>query len=256
MDLRSLLMSVFLAGLVFGSGCTTAPRQIDPEADQALKAMSDTLAAANSFSYESSQSMDQKDENGRMVRISRQGRIIVSRPDKAYAEVSGDDGRRALWYDGGSLTLMDKDSKEYAVIEVPDSIDRMLDHVMEEYDVTFPLADLLFPDPYSVLTDKVQTGTSLGKDLAGGQECQHLLFTQENVDWQIWIEIGKQPLPRKVVITMKKEPGSPQFVALLDKWNLAAAPAADTFVFQAPKDAKEVPISELLGEDESNSEEE
>ena len=47
-----------------------------------------------------------------------------------------------------------------------------------------------------------------------GQLCHHLAFRQEDIDWQIWIENGPTPLPRKFLITDKKAKGL-QVTALL-----------------------------------------
>jgi len=47
-----------------------------------------------------------------------------------------------------------------------------------------------------------------------------LAFTQKEIDWQIWIEEGPRPLPRKLLITYKNEPLSPQYTAILSGWDL------------------------------------
>jgi hypothetical protein len=36
-----------------------------------------------------------------------------------------------------------------------------------------------------------------------GVECDHLAFRNADTDWQIWIESGAKPIPRKYVITSK-----------------------------------------------------
>jgi hypothetical protein len=41
------------------------------------------------------------------------------------------------------------------------------------------------------------------------------------VDWQLWIERGKTPLPRKLLITTVQESSQPQYVAVL-KWDTTA----------------------------------
>ena len=40
--------------------------------------------------------------------------------------------------------------------------------------------------------------------------CHHLAFEQATIDWQLWIDAGKDPLPRKLVITYKTEDEVPQ----------------------------------------------
>jgi hypothetical protein len=43
--------------------------------------------------------------------------------------------------------------------------------------------------------------------------CDHLAFRQLDTDWQLWVEKGSRPLPRKIVITTRYEVGDPQFSA-------------------------------------------
>ena len=57
--------------------------------------------------------------------------------------------------------------------------------------------------------------------------------------WQLWIERGKTPLPRKMVITTTQEASQPQYVALL-KWDLAPKLDDAVFKFVPPKDAKRI----------------
>ena len=103
----------------------------------------------------------------------------------------------------------------------------------------------LGPHLLQALTENVQAGTYLGVRSIGGRPCHHLLFTQEEVDWQVWVDAGESPLPRKLVITRKKEPGQPQFSAELSGWDLAPALTETSFDFKAPAGAKPVKMSDL-----------
>jgi len=103
-----------------------------------------------------------------------------------------------------------------------------------------PMADLLIGKTYDSLLADVESGTYVGLHAVGDTKCHHLLFRQENIDWQIWIDAGKQPLPRKLVITYTQEPDQPQYVATMDNWDLAPAVSEETFTFTAPAGAKAV----------------
>ena len=74
-----------------------------------------------------------------------------------------------------------------------------------------PLADLLYGDPYAVLTEDVTYSKYLGLHRAAGVLCHHLVFAQPTIEWQIWIDAGEQPLPRQLAITYVREPGEPQY---------------------------------------------
>ena len=86
---------------------------------------------------------------------------------------------------------------------VPPTVDQALDWVFEQTGTVIPLADFLYADSYARLMEDVQRGVYLGIHEAAGVPCHHLSFEQATVDWQIWIDAGKEPLPRKLVITYK-----------------------------------------------------
>ena len=83
-------------------------------------------------------------------------------------------------------------------------------------------------------------GHYIGLHLVCGVQCHHLLYVQDDIDWQIWIENSPTPLPRKIVITSKWLAGGPQFVARISYWKTSANLADDLFVFTAPVTAQQI----------------
>jgi hypothetical protein len=233
---------------------TTAPAQglgshgIDPTADRALHQMSDLLAEAKAFRVRSTATIEEHLESGQVAQFPRSARILVRRPDCLYAEVLHGPKAFKFWHSGKELTILDVRKNLYTTIETPSRIDKMLDFLAEEQGVVFPLADLLFPNPYEVLTERVTSGTYLDRQAVGDNECHHLLFTQDNVDWQIWIDAGKAPVPRKVVITYKGDPDQPQYEGVLDEWQ-RATPEDKEFTPDLPKEARRVELTEILDAD-------
>jgi hypothetical protein len=72
-----------------------------------------------------------------------------------------------------------------------------------------------------------------------GVKCDHYAFHQADVDWQVWIEQGPQPLPRKLVITTTTEKTQPQHVAVLT-WDLAPRLDESLFAFRPPATAQRI----------------
>ena len=68
----------------------------------------------------------------------------------------------------------------------------------------------------------------------------HLAARGADVDFQIWIAQGEQPLIQRVVLTYKLEKGAPQFWAEFSDWNFNPAVPASKFEFQPPTDAKPI----------------
>ena len=85
-----------------------------------------------------------------------------------------------------------------------------------------------------------------------GVPCEHLAFTQGNIDWQLWIEDGPRPVPRKFVITYKDEPDSPQFTAVFSNWDFTTELPDFLFTFEPPTGASRIKVSEMKAEIQSH----
>jgi len=146
-------------------------------------------------------------------------------------------------YDKTKLLIANEREKCYALEnDVPATIDKMFDYLAERYGITAVLSDLMFSDPYAAMTGNLRGGQYLGLHQVGETPCHHLAFRQPGIDWQIWIEDTDRAVPRKVVITYKELPGHPQFIALLDKWNLDAKLSDSDFDTSPPADCKQIDL--------------
>jgi hypothetical protein len=76
--------------------------------------------------------------------------------------------------------------------------------------------------------------------VVGGVKCHHLAFRGNEVDWQIWIEEGDKPLPKKFIVTSKWMTGAPQFTVTIKSWNLSPKLTDDMFTFVPPKGAQKI----------------
>jgi hypothetical protein len=123
---------------------------------------------------------------------------------------------------------------------MPATVDGMLDAAHDQFGIDLPMIDFALSDPYKNAIARVQSGRYLGLETAMGYTCHHLAFTQPDIDWQVWIEEGPQPLIRKFVINHKQEPGSPEFTGLIRGWDLLGRISDSDFVFQAPRGALKV----------------
>lgn len=222
-----------------------APAIIEPKADGLLKQMSQTLAAAKAFTFTASNLSDEVTPTGQKIQYSKKSTISVRRPDGVHSSTKGDRENFIAIYDGKTFTLHDPKANEYAVVPMPATIDAAVDTLAEKYGLVAPLADVLFSNPYESFTANLQAGTYLGEHDVNGVNCHHLAFRQAGADWQIWIDAGAQALPRKLVITYKTIPGEPQFISIMDNWNLSATVSPDLFRFTAPAGAKKIELAPL-----------
>jgi hypothetical protein len=214
-------------------------------ADQLLRDMGEYLAAAEAFTFHAEIAFDDRLPSGQKLQYGASADVAVRRPDRLYAEYQGDLGGKRFWYDGQSIALLDTAHRVYSTAPVPATVDQALDHAIERYGLTIPLADLLYSDPYGALMEQVRYGFYVGLHPVDGVRCHHLAFVQQLVEWQIWIEDGAQLVPRKVVITYKTQPGSPQYIALLSKWDFGVRPADRLFVADMPAGVEQIDFLEL-----------
>jgi hypothetical protein len=216
------------------------PRNIEARAEQELKKMGEFLAKLPHFALEAEETFDEIPDGELRRQLTNVRRVAVERPNHVAADTTGDTLNRAAWYDGRTVTVLDKEHNVYATIEAPATIDATFDKLTDEYGMVVPLADLLYSDPYAVLMAGVTYGRYLGLHQAAGVPCHHLAFSQETIEWQIWIDAGDKPLPRKLVISYVQEPGEPQYSAVIRRWNLESEAPEGLFTFAAPEGAQKV----------------
>jgi hypothetical protein len=237
----ALALASFAGAQEPAAGPPGAPaRSVEARADQELKRMSELLAKLPRFAFEAEETFDEVPDGELRRQLTNVRRAVVERPNHLAADVTGDTLNRASWYDGRTVTVLDKENNVYATIEAKATIDATFDKLADDYGFVLPLVDLLYSDPYAVLMEGVTYGRYLGMHQAAGVPCHHLAFSQDTIEWQIWIDAGEKPLPRKLVISYVDEPGEPQYSATLRHWTLDGSVPEGLFTFEAPEGAQKV----------------
>jgi hypothetical protein len=154
------------------------------------------------------------------VELSAEIRAILHRPSGAFVERVNRRGRRRLHFDGSTLAFVDVDSNLYAQEPFEGTNADLLDHLHERFQAPLPLADFLAVDPAMALSEAADWGLYVGRDIVGGVECDHVLFSNEWLEWQVWVQSEEPRVPRRLVIVFADEPGQPRFTATLSNWNL------------------------------------
>ena len=103
-----------------------------------------------------------------------------------------------------------------------------------------PLAELLSSQVAKTLQEHVRAATYVEPSQIAGVPCDHLALRGDQVDLQLWVAQGNQPLPRRLVITYTRANGQPQFWAQFSEWNLAPEVPDTLFVFTPPAEAAKI----------------
>lgn len=217
-------------------------RLVEPRADELIRKMAALLTGAKAFALEAEETFDEVPQHSPRRQLTNRRQVALRRPDRLAGDTSGDAVNRTVWYDGKTVSALDKEQNVWTAAEVPPTVDAALDAVFERTGMVIPLADFLYTDVYDRLMSSVQRGVYLGIHEAAGVPCHHLSFEQDSIDWQIWIDAGPEPLPRKLVIAYKAEDEVPQYSVTIRKWNLKATLPDELFRFEPPPGARKIEL--------------
>jgi hypothetical protein len=246
-------LSLLFLTLAFGAATLAAHAEAEekanplpPRVDKLLRKMSDRLAQAETFALEARILFDEVLDSGLLVQRAATLKVLAQRPNGLHATFKTDTEEKKFWYDGKVVTLLDVDDNVYAKTKVPDKIGPALDHLMDKYGISLALSDFFYENPYEALTGSVDRALYIGMSQVNGIPCHHLVFSQETIDWQLWIEDGERSVPRKLVIVYKNTEGNPQYMATLTGVKLREALPASIFTPTLPEDAITIDLLEIV----------
>jgi len=200
---------ILLAGVIVTGTAVGQPDGIDAQAVKLLRTATKYLADQKQFSADTRSSIEVVLQSGQKIQFDHAAVLSVQRPNKLRAQRRGDLVDQAFYYDGKTLTLYNPEDGYYATLPAPGTIEEMLDYARESLDIVAPGGDLIYSDAFDILMADVTSGFVVGKSVVAGVRCDHLAFRAPQVDWQIWIQEGAQPVPRKLVITSTDIAGAP-----------------------------------------------
>jgi hypothetical protein len=222
---------------------TAQSAMLQPEAVQAIKRMSAYLATLPAFEVKATTSLDLVNDADQALQLDGTARYKVRRPDGFVIDVVSDRQSRRFIYDGKQLTVFSPGLGYYATVPAPPTIRQTLDAAYAKFGIALPLEDLFtWSDPASDRTKDLISGFMVGTATIDGVETTQYAFRQKNVDWQVWIQTGDHPLPRKLVIVDRTDPARPAYSARLS-WELNPAMSAADFAFQPGKDDKAIKLA-------------
>ena len=257
-------MTLLLVGLGIGLGIGTggcAASSAEPQAAQAaeddaveteaalavLKRMSDYMGALDSVRFEAEIRYDAVQASGQRLEFGSDRKIAIQRPRRALIDVLHGDGQRErLTFDGERLSATLPQHGVYASIEHTGTVSEVFERLTTEVGVASPLTDLLDPGLYEQVVENVVSGLLVGPALVSGVACDHLAFRGERVDFQLFVEQGDRPVPLRMVVGYREEPGAPQFRATLYRWEPDAELPDELFHFVPPIGLQRVPFPELF----------
>jgi hypothetical protein len=244
--LAIVLWTPFNCPVLAKSGAQTDTKEasaIEPAAIDALNKMGSYLRTLNSFQVKAEITDDDVTEDGQTIQSSTKVDLVAARPNRMRFEVTADDEHRFFFFDGKNFTIYGQLVNYYATVPAPPTIAKLIDDLTNKYGINLPLVDLFQWGINDSGIAKIKSAMDVGPATVEGVTCEQYAFRQENIDWQLWIQLGEFPLPRKLIIRTLNDDAKPQHSEILT-WNLAPSFSEDAFTFVPNSDARRITIAE------------
>ena len=212
----------------------------DERALNLLKGMSDTLAKAPTLSFRVRSLIPFATPSGQQISLFGSSRVAMQRPDKLFVEIRGDLFPHNLYFNGKTVTAVGVEKRFYA--QMPEAASTIEELIQKEHpgsDTLAPFVDLLVADPYTRLTNNLSSAFLVGQSMIDAVNTDHLAFSGDGVDWEIWIGT-KDKLPRLMVVHYRGGERPPTFTTAFSDWKLGTPIPAQTFTASIPKDAVKI----------------
>ena len=170
--------------------------------------MTDYLAAQQTISAAIDTDIEVITTDLQKIQFANSGQLQLSRPNQLRASRVGGYADVELIFDGTTMSIIGKHLNQYAQVSAPGSLEELIDRLRVGTGAALPAAELMLSRAYEEMTANVIDAKHIGRGVVGGIECEHLAFRTPEVDWQLWVEVGSRPIPRKYVITSKTLAGS------------------------------------------------
>ncbi len=209
--------------------------RIDPSVTAALDKMAAYLRSLKAYQVHAKTGREDVLEDGQKVQRDSEIDVLVQTPNRLRFEVADEAGRRLYFYNGSALDGACRTTSTQRRQLPPQSSNSRL--LQEKYNIEVPLADLF-------QSKDITEAMDVGPSQIEGTTCEHYALRQPGLDWQVWIQNGNYPLPRKLIITTLTDEARPQYQSVVS-WNLAPSYDDSAFTFTAPPDAHKVVFAQI-----------
>lgn len=211
-----------------------------------LKSAADRISAAKAFTCKTHNMVEVLSPVGQVVNYFYATDIAVERPNKLASKKTGDGPAYDLYYDGKKFSGVDAKLGLFAQMDAPATLDELIPFVMERAGIYFPAADMLASDVYANLTKDLTHAYWVDKSTVDGVVCDHLAFAGPGIEWQIWVGPDKDPLPRRLMVTMLSMERQPRFMVTFSDWDFKSKLSGKHFEFKKPAGAKQIEFQPLM----------
>lgn len=222
--------------------------EVDPDSVAALKRMSTFLMTFKTFRLTAQSSLDAVTVNGQRVQLDATVNYKCMKPG-IWIDYQSDQKSRQYIYDGKQFTVFAPKLDFYASVPAPPTNREFLKALYDRTGIELPLEDLFrWSDGDDSDIKALTSGFSMGTATIDGAATDHWAFRGSEFDWEIWIQQGDQPVPRKLVIVSRSDPTYPTYTARLS-WTINPPLTAADFAFVPSPKAMRIQVAQFTPED-------
>ena len=251
------LLSPLTLGTAFGQEKAPAPAKeaasaaasagvMEQGALDLLKKMSAKLASTPEFVVRTRSSTEAPGGTGQFLTFFTESVVVVKRPNKLIAEIRGDAPPFDFYFNGEKMTAYEPTHKLYATTDAPKTLDELVPFAAKTAGILLPFEDILYSDPYAVLTKDATSVFYAGYSVIRGARCEHVALAAPGITGEIWID-AKTDLPCLIAGALLDVQGTPRFTVEFYDWKLKPKLPDKLFTFAKPKGAEPMDFRALTG---------
>ncbi len=235
------MAGAFAAGAQEPTAATTDTAKVDPDVIAQLEKMGAHLRGLKQFGVRADATAEMVMDDGQKLMFPGTVEYKAIPPAGLYAKLETDRKQREYYYDGKTLTVYAPRMQYYGQVAAPGSTRELIEVAEDRHGTEMPLADLFLWGTPDARKDDIASAMYVGPATVGTHKTHQYAIRQGDVDWQVWIDQGASPLPRKLVLTANNDPARPQYAATLD-WNTSPGLNPSMFTFKPPAGASRIEI--------------
>jgi hypothetical protein len=213
------------------------------DAREIVRRMTDFMTAQQELLVEALVTYEAVQESGQKLHFNMLQRMAVRKPDKLFWTTLRDDATvDSAWYSDGQFELLKQPANLWGQVDVPSTIPEMVVYLADEYGLDVPFRDILASDPSELwLGDDVSSVWYVGEAWVEGAWTDHVALRKPGVDFEIWVQKGATPFPKKMAIVFTEEEGRPSYVARFRSWS-TSIPSTIQFEFTPPPGSERIEV--------------
>jgi hypothetical protein len=235
----AILAGILLVATVAPASARPRPQiAVAADAAAAVRGSAAYLQGLSSLTLNAELVVDGVDEKGKRVHETGILHYEYSAPEGLFVEWGSNGERRQIYSNGFIVTFFLPASATYVTVPKLAS-DATSGMAAENIDIMVPLPDFFVWAMGAELADSMHAIRHLGRRRIEGKATDHYAVRQDGIDFEVWIERGARPLPRRIRISASDDPEAPRFTATL-RWTIEPRLAAGRFTFTPPHGARRI----------------